>query len=395
MQGINHKVQYRDYYGNILVILLLSRVGSETINTFVFDKANYLWSLCALACIAVLVWPLLTMLPRLAYFPVFAYLCFMLTRTDFGNLYSIKCFFSEFIVWFFFVFTAELSSRDSQAASRVRTSVVWAVKIVLIVALAQMAFFLASAGTLSPTLLVESRAVHGIFHHPNIYIVVVLPFLLFFIKQRSYPWILIAMITCLATGTRSPFVALLCLSIPLFKSVLKRPITRVDITCSLIITIVTYYLMIKANLDVTNYDDSPSRLNFASLQWRIQYWTNFLILNHDFSSWFGHGVGSADFFDGALTEYAPHNDYLRIYYDTGILGIFLLLNLIIYILRLLMRSVNVLTDFIVIAYLVLICFFLTDNFVYYTHSLWFYVFMATFISIPSARTQKRRSQVNV
>lgn len=393
------EVRYRDSYGSILWILLLSRVASEILNTFVWYRANYLWSLCALACIGVLLWPLLVMLARregsilVDYLPILAYLFFLLVRTKFSNFYSIKCFFSEFIVWFCFIFSVEIFSRDPHAAKRVRTSVIWLVKIIVLIGIGQLALFLMRGGSLSPIVLFESRSVHGIFAHQNIFLVTILPFLFYFIKQRSYLWIVLTILTCVATGTRSAFLGALCIFMLVLKSALKRPITRVDIGASFIIIIIVYSVMINLNSQILEYADYRSRLNFASLQWRIDYWRNFLVINHDFSSWLGHGVGSADLFDSASMRplINPHNDYLRIYYDTGFLGLFLFLNLLFFMLRLLMRSTTVDSDFVLLAYMVIITCYLTDNFIYFTHSIWVYMFIASFIIPSSVRTEEKPS----
>ena len=397
------EIRYRDSYGSILWILLLSRVASEILNTFVWYRANYLWSLCALACIGLLLWPLLTMLARregnflVDYIPILAYLFFLLVRTKFSNFYSMKCFFSEFIVWFCFIFSLEIFSRDPHAAKRVSTSVIWLVKIIVLIGLGQFALFLVRGGSLSPIVLFESRSVHGIFAHQNIFLVTILPFLFYFIKQRSYLWIVLAILTCVATGTRSAFLGTLCTFMLILKSALKRPITRVDIGVSFIIIIIVYSVMINLNSQIIEYDNYRSRFNFASLQWRIDYWRNFLVYNHDFSSWFGHGVGSADLFDSASTRplINPHNDYLRIYYDTGFLGLFLFLNLLFFMLRLLMRSTNVDNDFVLLAYIVIIACCITDNIIYFTHSVWIYMFIASSIIPSSLHTEEKRSQPEV
>jgi O-antigen ligase len=394
------EVQYRYSYGSILWILLLSRIASEILNNFVWHRANYLWSLCALACIGALFWPLLTTASRhegnflVDYIPILAYLFFLLTRIKFYNVYSLKCFFSEFIVWFCFIFSIEIFSRDTHSARRVRTSVIWLVKIIVLIGVGQFALFIMRGGSLNPIVLFESRSVYGIFAHQNIFLVTILPFLFYFIKQRSYLWIVLTMLTCVATGTRSAFLGAICIFLLILKSTLKRPIKRIDIGVSFIIIIIVYSIMISMNSQIIEYDNYHSRFNMASLQWRIDYWRNFLVINHDFSSWFGHGVGSADLFGSSSTESLinPHNDYLRIYYDTGLLGLFLFLNLLFFMLRLLLRSTTVDNDFVLLAYIVIITCYFTDNLIYFTHSLWLYMFIASFIISPSVHTEKKRSQ---
>ena len=390
-------VRYRDYYGSILVIFLVSRVASEIINTFVWYRANYLWSLCALWFIGALFPALLVMLARrkgkilVDYLPVLAYLLFLLARTNFSNLYSMKSFFSEFIIWFCFISTVEICTRNPTTSKRLQTAVVWAVKIIVVIGVGQLAFFLIRAGSPSPTAVLELRPVQGIFVHPNIYLVVVLPFSFFFIKQRSYVWTILSILTCVGTGARSPFLAALCIFIPVFKSAFRRPITRVDIGVTFLIIVVTYSILIKLNSYGWDWQNVDSRMTLGTMQWRVDHWRSFLENNERFSSWFGHGVGSADLFKSASRSdrpsILPHNDYVRIYYDIGFLGLLIFLNLVFFMVRLLMRSITVDNDFILLIYLVIICFYITDNFVYVTHSVWVYMFVASFLTIPSARIE--------
>jgi len=400
MEPINHKVQYRDYYGNILVILSLSRVASEIINTFLWDRANYLWSLCTLPLIGALSWLLITLTLRegkilVSYLPIFAYLSFLLARTNVSNLYSMKCFFSEFIVWFCFIITIGICSRDPYAAKRLQTSVIWAIKIIVLIGVGQLAVFLMRVASPSPTALLELRPVQGIFVHPNIYLVVVLPFSFLFLKQRSYVWTILTILTCLSTGTRSPILAALLMFVLVLKSILRRPITRIDVMVTFLLIVVVYSTLIKLNSYGWHYENIDSRMSYGTLQWRVDYWRNFLEKNEGLSSWVGHGVGSADLFESVLGSKGPtmlpHNDYLRICYDIGFVGLLIFLNLVFFMVRLLMRSITVDNDFILLSYLVIICFYITDNFVYATHSVWIYMFVASFLIRPSARIERKPS----
>lgn len=320
------------------------------------------------------------------FLPVLAYLSFLLVRTPFSNFYSMKCLFSELIVWFCFIFTAEVCSRNFSAAEKLRATVLWSVKIILLIAVGQLLLAFASAGSLNPSVVLDFRPVQGIFVHPSIYLIVTLPFLFFFIKQRSYFWLFLTILTCVGTGTRSPFLATLCMSILVFKSACRKQIKPIDIAITLLILTVAYSLLINSNSYGWEYENVDSRMTFGTLQWRVDYWRNLLADNDFFSVSLGHGLGSADLFgSGPLSESPivfPHNDYLRVYYDIGLIGLVILLNLQFFMLRFIMRSITKDNDFIILMYLLIICFGVTDNFLFATHSVWLYMFIATFLTSP-------------
>jgi O-antigen ligase len=144
------------------------------------------------------------------------------------------------------------------------------------------------------------------------------------------------------------------------------------------------------------YPGTDSRLTFQTFRWRVDFWKNF-VRPDSVALWVGHGVGAADDLASSLNQerprYEPHNDYLRVFYDSGILGLFLFINLIFCMLRLLMRSANEENDFIVLLYLLVLGDFITDNFIYYTHSLWLFLFLATFVrGTASAQVQPKTSR---
>jgi O-antigen ligase len=164
-----------------------------------------------------------------------------------------------------------------------------------------------------------------------------------------------------------------------------------DIGVTLAIITIAYAVLIKLNSHGWTFEDADSRWTFATLQWRVDFWKTFLKANEGISFLFGHGVGSADFVAlhvAGTKGYPPHNDYLRVYYDTGIIGLICFMNLVFYVLRSLVRSSTLENDFIILMYLMIICFSITDNFIYVTNSLLLYIFMASYISRPSMVNQK-------
>jgi len=366
-----------------LCLLLVSRLLAEIINTFAWDTANYLWSLLALPVIAALLWPWLMIWTRgerlvARYFPVIAYLAFMAARTRWDHAYSLKCFFAEVIVWCCFVFTAETCARSNAAAGMIQAWLLRAIKLIVLLGVVQLVLGVALGGGVSLGALLEMRPVHGIFVHQNLFLVIVFPFLFYFLKQRDWLWCLLVALCCIGTGTRSPLLAAVCLTPVIGRSLLRRPVTWRDLALTLLIIAAAYTALIAANLGAWEYDDD-GRTNLSTLQWRIAYWENFLQDGGQAAFWLGHGVGAADNIValGGETGILPHNDYLRAYYDLGVVGLGATLGLVLFMICWTQRSSTVQTDFIIVAYLLVACFRVTDNFMYITASLWTYMFIAS------------------
>jgi O-antigen ligase len=83
-------------------------------------------------------------------------------------------------------------------------------------------------------------------------------------------------------------------------------------------------------------------------------------------------------------ELLPHNDYLRLFYDTGALGLLVYLNMLAFVLRLVMRSTTTENDFSLLAFLLIACFCITDNFIYFTMPMFVYVFLGSYAHRPAA-----------
>ena len=380
------------YIGIGFCLLLVTRFLSECVNTFIWDKANQFWSILTLATIFLALWPYLMIISRgrihllWTYSPVMVYLIYLSSRTSFVDMYSLKCFLSELIIWFFFVFTIEVLSMDSLGQEIVRRCVLWIIKIIVIVGVVQLTIFLVTDGSVISILSEKIRPLKGIFVYSSVYIVTILPFIYVFIKQRSWLWGFLTLATSLATGTRGPFLAFACILFLTFKSAFRWQIRWRHVAFTILLIILSYSILIEMNSHGAEYPGADSRLTFQTLKWRVDFWKNFLRAD-SVTFWVGNGVGAADDLATSLNtdmvRYQPHNDYLRVFYDSGILGLFLFINLIFFMLRLLMRSTNSENDFIVIIYLLVISDCITDNFIYYTHSLWLFVFLATFVSRPA------------
>jgi len=377
-------------YSFILTFLIITRFISEVITNFIWNKANYAWS--SLALIAI---PFLTFLYLLSlkineeknifikYSPVFVYLVYLLLRVNFYDIYSLKCFLSEFIVWWVFIFTAENTFRDPNARRSVELWIIRLIKAVVLIGMVQILIFSLSKGIYTPLELLSFRPVTGIFAHENIFLIVTLPFTFYFVKKHQYHWVPFILLSCLFTGTRAPFLGLICMSNIILKTVLRKKIVWKDIIFSLAVIGLAYSLLIgNITPGTTDFSYEKSRLGIGSLQWRVDFWQNFIKVQYDLPTFFGNGVGSADKFGGDLINKPliyPHSDFIRIFYDTGVIGLIFFLNLIFFMLRMVNRMISTDSDFIMISYMLIVCFYITDNFIYNTHSIFIYMFIAIFL----------------
>ena len=82
--------------------------------------------------------------------------------------------------------------------------------------------------------------------------------------------------------------------------------------------------------------------------------------------------------------FAPHNDYVRRYYDGGLIGVFLWVNLTVSNLRRLMRSRTAQNDYAILMYLSIFAYCFTENYEYFLFPLLGYVFIACSIPQPLA-----------
>ncbi len=375
---------------HLLLIIILSRAVSELLTTFIWAKTNHVWSLLFLCSIPLILWPTLVTISRrnsnifVEYLPIILFLSFLLIRTNLTNKYSLKCFFSDFIVWFSYIFIIEICKRDAYSVLKLRKYLIYIAQFNVILGGFQLAASFFTAGFDGLLSAIDARPVTGMFDHPNTYLICILPFSLYFIKRRAYGWLLITLTTCLFTGTRGPFLAILCLFLLFIKFLLNKPINKRDIIFSLLFIILVYSIFIIFNWTDKVYTDWTSRINLASFWWRVSHWKNFLKYDSTVYFLFGHGVGAADFvlnsvYDATRPDILPHNDYLRLYWDVGIIGVALFLNLIFSVIKMLYRSTNIDNDFILLTYLILICTCIADNLIYFTYPLFIFYFIASFL----------------
>jgi 4-amino-4-deoxy-L-arabinose transferase-like glycosyltransferase len=149
--------------------------------------------------------------------------------------------------------------------------------------------------------------------------------------------------------------------------------------------VTAYAAIIPWNAPPPDYTEE-SRLDLGTLQWRSSFWRELAARNQGMQLLFGRGVGTADGVFNELheMELLPHNDYLRLFYDTGALGLLVYLNMLAFVLRLVMRSTTTENDFSLLAFLLIACFCITDNFIYFTMPMFVYVFLGSYAHRPAA-----------
>ena len=266
--------------------ILVTRMAAEAVNTFVWESANWLWAVAALGCMAFLMWPLLALRPpgsgRLFRdnIPILAYLLLsvgpgarepgVLDEVRLCGVYRLFCF----------AFTIETGSQLPEAMILVRRWSVRLVKFLVVLGLAALwstwcRAILSVRGSCS----VYGRPGASSLHPPT-YMVVVLPFVFYFLKERDYLWLLLLGVACVATGTRSPLMAAACLAaMPAAKSVLRVRFTWIDLAIAAVVVVAAYWFVLTwtASHEVT--EDFNSRTSTGSMQWRIAFWQNFLVFD--------------------------------------------------------------------------------------------------------------------
>ena len=367
----------------ILYLIAISRLISEIIHTYFYPQADSLWAGSALFLIFIILWPYTALQNKgqlhdlKSYFPIILYLFYLTVRTNYFDFFSLKAFLSELIIWSLFLVTNKCCDQNEQLSLNFQKIIVLIIKIGLLFGLCQLVYSLigsfANTG-LNLEALYQERLVHSIFDHPNSFTIVTLPFCIYFLKKKKYLWMITTIFVCAFSGTRAPFITLVILAIPIYKLLKNKKLAWHDIIIPTTIILIIYSALIYTHHEIREYEDYQSRFNLASFEWRVQYWTNFLEFNDPFFILLGHGVGTAEVKGIALQERSPHNDYIRIFYDLGIIGLFIYLALIIFMFKLMMRSKN---RYAALIYMFLITFSLTDNLIFFSYSTWVYMFLAS------------------
>ena len=207
-----------DRFFVLLFFILFTRLVSETINTFFWDKANQLWAMAMIGFICFLLFPILVIITKRdtnivhVYFPIILFLFYMMGRVQYGTTYSLKCAISEVIIWFSFIFTVEVCNRNERIEKIFKKVVIAITKIIVIICFFQLVHYIIKAQQFNPFAIMEARPVKGIYVHQSICLIMLFPFAYVFLKDRSYLWFFLILLVSLFTGSRSTFLGLFLLS---------------------------------------------------------------------------------------------------------------------------------------------------------------------------------------
>ena len=244
----------KDFFFVCLMFLLFSRLLSESVNSFVWEKANQVWSIGMIGMICIVFLPLLVIATRreknifLDYLPIFVLFLYLSTRVDYRDTYSIKCILSEFINWFAFIFTAETCARNENTKTALKKVIIFTTKVIVVISLVQLITHIAITKQINPFGLIEERPVRGIYVHQSICLIMLFPFSYYFLKKRSYLWLFLIMVASLFTGSRSSFLSFFLLFILIYKSYMSKEIRLADLLATISIIVLVYGFLIYQNL---------------------------------------------------------------------------------------------------------------------------------------------------
>ncbi len=366
--------------------VLITRVVSEGVNTFVWEKVNAIWGAGMVLWICAFIWPVLALMKKgqsslfRDYISIWLYLLWLGARTILSE-YSIKCFLAEFICWFMFIFTREICDRSPEIGNRYRRLTELIVRGVVVIGLGQLALYVAGTHDFNLSSIIENRPVRAIYAHQSICLILIFPFCYYFLKRREYLWVLAVSIAAMGTGSRSAFLAFVMLSFISLRMMREKPVRPIDLIVTFGIVAVTYGVIIAQNSGGWSWQDAESRTSMSTMRWRVAFWREILTSLNPYALLIGNGLGSADVMFGAAYEtgiFPPHNDYIRLLYDSGVIGLVLFAGVIVTMLRILHKAVQREQAVYVNFYLTILIFSLTDNFIYSSNMLTLYMFLGCY-----------------
>ena len=245
------KAQTLNFQQKLFLFFVILRFISEILLVFFkFDTINYIVSGFMLLAIVVFIYPEFMIRKsgsRVAgivadYRFILLYLGYLILRVSFFDIFSWKLFLSETLVYFFFIYSLENSIKSQEFQRHLRQILHAIFKIIILIGVIQLSYsFLKEKSFLGVWI---DRPVRGVFVHPNIYAVLILPLSVYFSLREDYLFSFLAFVTTLGTGTRSPFAVFACCSIIIVKSFFKKKVLKFDIAITImLISAFFLYLM--------------------------------------------------------------------------------------------------------------------------------------------------------
>lgn len=196
--------------------------------------------------------------------------------------------------------------------------------------------------------------IQSIFSHPNFYsfyLIMIIICTLYLIRVKSikstkgYIYIGINIFMMVASGSKTAVILLVIISLYQYikimenKSVSFKAISFITII-SIFIIIVLSFGDILSDMRIFDINHGLQNNQINSFDWRILKWKrSFNVWNDSlFGILFGYGYRSELIY--GMSGYSMHNEYLRIIFNTGIIGIILALNVLIGIINKVRRFEN-------------------------------------------------------
>jgi hypothetical protein len=172
-----------------LLFIIISRFISEISNTYFYHRSNFVWGVSVIFLIFAILWPILALQNKgelhnlKRYFPVILYIIYISFRTDYFELISFKSFLSEFIVWALFLTTNKFCEQNEQLSNSIQKLIVLIIQLCILIGLFQLVlnlFHFFPSNVVNLEAFYDLRPVHSIFNHPNSFVIIALPFSIYF-----------------------------------------------------------------------------------------------------------------------------------------------------------------------------------------------------------------------
>lgn len=185
--------------------------------------------------------------------------------------------------------------------------------------------------------------IQSIFSHPNFYsfyLITIIIITLYFIQNGSiykkigYIYIILNIFMMVAAGSKTAIIILGIILIYQYKKNIKKKKKSIKVISDIIIIsfILISVIIFKeelASMRIFNINYGLETNQINSFEWRLLKWkSSFDIWKKNiFSIIFGYGYRSELFY--GMSGYSMHNEYLRVVFNSGIIGAFFILSFII------------------------------------------------------------------